>query len=192
MIHPSILRCTLVLTLLLTAGCSRSPDAGGVGGAVGSVADVSLGRGTRRRAGRAGGQGGLGEARRSPTNGPPSCCWPGSAAPRGRPGIPLARRSRWSTCPSSPRPLRATTLRSTTPTAVPSAVPRRIIVWPRRRIVEVVDAKGQVPAVDARKLLGLAEGQTVVVRGEARIDGLGNLAVRARGVHLRRQTPEGT
>ena len=52
-------------------------------------------------------------------------------------------------------------------------------------LVQVVDAEGQVPAVDARKLLGLEEGQTIVVRGEAQIDGLGNLAVRAAGVYVR-------
>jgi hypothetical protein len=52
-------------------------------------------------------------------------------------------------------------------------------------LVEVVDAQGNVPAVDARKLLGLAEGQTVVVRGKAQIDSLGNLAVRAAGVFVR-------
>ncbi len=52
-------------------------------------------------------------------------------------------------------------------------------------LVQVVDAQGQVPAVDARKLLGLEEGQTIVVRGEAQIDGLGNLAVRATGVYVR-------
>jgi hypothetical protein len=52
-------------------------------------------------------------------------------------------------------------------------------------LVQVVDAEGQVPAVDARKLLGLEEGQTIVVRGAAQIDGLGNLAVRATGVYVR-------
>jgi len=52
-------------------------------------------------------------------------------------------------------------------------------------IVELVDERG-VPPVDARKLLGLAEGQTVVLRGVARIDGLGGLAVQARGVYVRK------
>ncbi len=52
-------------------------------------------------------------------------------------------------------------------------------------LVEVVDAQGNVPVVDARKLLGLKEGQTVVVRGHAQIDSLGNLAVRAAGVFVR-------
>ncbi len=52
-------------------------------------------------------------------------------------------------------------------------------------IVELVD-EGRVPAVDARKLLGLSEGQTVVLRGAGRIDGLGGLAVQARGVYVRK------
>lgn len=55
-------------------------------------------------------------------------------------------------------------------------------------LVQVVDAKGSVPAVDARNLLGLKEGQAIVVRGKAQIDGLGNLAVRAAGVYVRPQT----
>jgi len=52
-------------------------------------------------------------------------------------------------------------------------------------LVQVVDAEGNVPAMDARKLLGLKEGRTIVVRGEAQIDGLGNLAVRAAGIYVR-------
>jgi hypothetical protein len=57
-------------------------------------------------------------------------------------------------------------------------------------LVQVVDSQGAVPAVDARKLLGLEEGQTIVVRGEAQIDGLGNLAVRAAGVYVRPPPPK--
>jgi hypothetical protein len=57
-------------------------------------------------------------------------------------------------------------------------------------LVQMVDAQGKVPAVDARKLLGLTESQTIVVCGEARIDGLGSLAVRARSLYLRRQAPK--
>jgi hypothetical protein len=57
-------------------------------------------------------------------------------------------------------------------------------------LVQVVDAQGKVPSVDARKLLGLEEGQTVVVSGEAQIDGLGNLAVRAAGVYVRPDPPK--
>lgn len=52
-------------------------------------------------------------------------------------------------------------------------------------LVQVVDAEGNVPAMDARKLLGLKEGRTIVVRGEAQIDGLGNLAVHAAGIYVR-------
>jgi hypothetical protein len=52
-------------------------------------------------------------------------------------------------------------------------------------IVELVD-EDEVPPVDARKLLGVAEGQTVVLRGAARIDELGGLAVQARGVYVRK------
>jgi len=57
-------------------------------------------------------------------------------------------------------------------------------------LVQVVDAQGNVPAVDARKLLGLEEGRTIVVRGEAQIDGLGNLAVRAFGIYVRPEAAE--
>ena len=52
-------------------------------------------------------------------------------------------------------------------------------------LVQIVDPEGNVPAMDARKLLGLKEGQTVVVRGAAKIDALGNLAVRAAGIYVR-------
>jgi hypothetical protein len=52
-------------------------------------------------------------------------------------------------------------------------------------VVEIVDAAGQVPAVDARQLLGLKEGQDIVVRGRARIDSLGGLSVQADGVFVR-------
>ena len=57
-------------------------------------------------------------------------------------------------------------------------------------LVQVVDAQGSVPAVDARKLLGLEEGQIIVLRGEAQIDGLGNLAVRAARVYVRPPPPK--
>jgi len=57
-------------------------------------------------------------------------------------------------------------------------------------LVQVVDAEGNVPPVDARKLLGLKEGRTIVVRGEAQIDGLGNLAVRAFGIYVRPEAAE--
>ena len=51
-------------------------------------------------------------------------------------------------------------------------------------LVEIVDSTGQVPPVHAGKLLGVEEGQTIVLQGEGRIDGLGNLAVRATGVFV--------
>jgi hypothetical protein len=52
-------------------------------------------------------------------------------------------------------------------------------------MVRVVDERGEVPAVDARTLLGLAEGQTVVVRGQGHIGGLGNLVVDAHQLFVR-------
>lgn len=55
-----------------------------------------------------------------------------------------------------------------------------------RAIVMLVDDKGQVPSMDARKLLPLAEGQTAVVSGQAETDEAGQLVVHARGIYLRR------
>ena len=52
-------------------------------------------------------------------------------------------------------------------------------------IVSLVDGEGRVPQVEARKLLPLAEGQMVVVRGQAEVNSLGQLVVRAQGVYLR-------
>ncbi len=52
-------------------------------------------------------------------------------------------------------------------------------------MVEMVDQSGQVPPVDAQKLLGLSEGQTVVIRGEATLDKLGTLVVRSGGIYVR-------
>lgn len=57
-------------------------------------------------------------------------------------------------------------------------------------LVQIVDAQGQVPAVDARKLLGLSEGLTIVVRGNAQLDGLGNVTVQAAGVYVRSTASE--
>jgi hypothetical protein len=54
-----------------------------------------------------------------------------------------------------------------------------------KAMVKVVDAGGQTIAVDARKLLGLKELQTVVVHGQARRDEAGNLTVLADGVYVR-------
>lgn len=52
-------------------------------------------------------------------------------------------------------------------------------------LVEVVDADGSVPPVDARDLLGLRDGQTVVIRGQGEIDPLGALVVRTKGLYVR-------
>jgi hypothetical protein len=53
-------------------------------------------------------------------------------------------------------------------------------------IVMLTGADGSVPAVDARKLLPLEENQLVVVRGQAEINAIGQLVVRASGVYIRR------
>jgi hypothetical protein len=53
-------------------------------------------------------------------------------------------------------------------------------------VVVLTDPAGNVPAVDARKLLPLEKGQMIVVRGQAEIDSTGQLLVRASGVYLRR------
>jgi hypothetical protein len=55
-----------------------------------------------------------------------------------------------------------------------------------RAIVMLVDSDGQVPPMDARKLLPLAEGQTAVISGLAETDEAGQLVVHARGIYLRR------
>jgi hypothetical protein len=53
-------------------------------------------------------------------------------------------------------------------------------------IVSLVDESGKVPAVAVRQLLPLEEGQLVVVRGQAEVNSLGVLVVRANGVYLRK------
>jgi hypothetical protein len=53
-------------------------------------------------------------------------------------------------------------------------------------LVKVVDADGRVLAADSRQLLGLAENDTVVVRGKANKDATGNFIVLAEGVYVRR------
>jgi hypothetical protein len=53
-------------------------------------------------------------------------------------------------------------------------------------IVMLTDETGKVPAVDARKLLPLEEGQMVVVRGRPEINAVGQLVVHASGVYVRR------
>lgn len=53
-------------------------------------------------------------------------------------------------------------------------------------IVSLVGADGRVPAAPVRKLLPLEEGQIVVVRGQAEVNSLGVLVVRASGLAVRR------
>lgn len=52
-------------------------------------------------------------------------------------------------------------------------------------LVQVVDADGSIPSVDARELLGLQDRQTIIVRGQGEIDKLGTLVVRANGIFVR-------
>ncbi|MEX2176632.1 MAG: hypothetical protein WD872_19860 [Pirellulaceae bacterium] len=54
-----------------------------------------------------------------------------------------------------------------------------------KALVKVVGEDGKPLAVDARKLLGLKELQTVVVHGRAKRDEAGNLTVLADGVFVR-------
>jgi hypothetical protein len=53
-------------------------------------------------------------------------------------------------------------------------------------LVKITDLGGRVLAVDARRLLGLAENDMVVVRGKASKDDSGNVALIADGVFVRR------
>jgi hypothetical protein len=52
-------------------------------------------------------------------------------------------------------------------------------------IVSLVDGQGRVPAVGVRKLLPLEEGQMVVVQGQAEVNSLGLMLVRAKGIYVR-------
>jgi hypothetical protein len=52
-------------------------------------------------------------------------------------------------------------------------------------LIQMVDPNGAIPAVDARQLLGLSDGQTIVVRGEGQVDKLGGVVVRASGIYVR-------
>jgi hypothetical protein len=54
-----------------------------------------------------------------------------------------------------------------------------------KAMVKIVDESGKPLAIDARKLLGLKELQTVVVHGRANRDESGNLTVLADGVFVR-------
>lgn len=53
-------------------------------------------------------------------------------------------------------------------------------------LVEILDDSGSVTPIGAEALLGLELGQTVVVQGQAEIDNLGHLVVKARGLYIRR------
>ncbi|OYW25106.1 MAG: hypothetical protein B7Z55_00345 [Planctomycetales bacterium 12-60-4] len=53
-----------------------------------------------------------------------------------------------------------------------------------RAMIKMVDAGGSTVEQDARKLLGLKELQTVVVKGKAKRDEAGNLTVLASGVYV--------
>jgi hypothetical protein len=52
-------------------------------------------------------------------------------------------------------------------------------------LVEMVDGDGSTPQVDARQLLDLSEGQTIVVLGEGQINSLGTLVIQATGVYVK-------
>lgn len=54
-----------------------------------------------------------------------------------------------------------------------------------KALVKIVDGSGKTVATDAKKLLGLKELQTVVVRGRTKRDEAGNLTVLADGVFVR-------
>ena len=54
-----------------------------------------------------------------------------------------------------------------------------------KAMVKIVDKSGKTVAMDARKLLGVKESQTVVVRGQAKRDEAGNLTVLAAGVFVK-------
>lgn len=53
-------------------------------------------------------------------------------------------------------------------------------------IVQFHDQRGQLLALDAKELFELGEDQTVVVKGEAKVNELGTLVVMASGIYVRR------
>ena len=53
-----------------------------------------------------------------------------------------------------------------------------------RALIKIVDGAGDTVEQDARKLLGVKELQTVMVRGQAKRDSAGNLTVLASGVYV--------
>jgi hypothetical protein len=52
-------------------------------------------------------------------------------------------------------------------------------------VVEFLDEQGQPVRIDAQKLFGLQAGQTVVVRGRAKLNDLNNLVISADGLYVR-------
>ncbi len=53
-------------------------------------------------------------------------------------------------------------------------------------LVQFNDEQGKLLAIDARKLLGVAKDQTVVVQGQGHVNDLGVLVIAATGIHLRK------
>jgi len=53
-------------------------------------------------------------------------------------------------------------------------------------VVEFVDAAGKILPIDARRLFDLKADQTVVVRGQARVNEVGCMVVQADGIYVRR------
>lgn len=53
-------------------------------------------------------------------------------------------------------------------------------------VVKIVDAQGKTLPIDSRDLLGLKEEETVIVRGSAKRDEAGNVALMATGVFIKR------
>jgi len=58
------------------------------------------------------------------------------------------------------------------------------VLGENKALVKVVDGSGKTVSTDARKLLGVKELQTVVVRGKAKRDDAGNLTVLASGIYV--------
>ncbi len=52
-------------------------------------------------------------------------------------------------------------------------------------LVQFNDEQGKLLPIDARKLLGVAQNQTVVVQGEGHVNDLGVLVIAANGIHVR-------
>jgi hypothetical protein len=57
---------------------------------------------------------------------------------------------------------------------------------PSLALVRFVDDDGRVLPIDARRLFGLTEHQTVVIRGQAKLSDVGLLVVAAKGMYVRR------